>query len=57
MLNSTNKKIYSKKRNDDKDRKVLYKLMNNALYGKTMEKLRNRIAVKFYKTIWSVNRI
>ena len=57
MLNSTNKKIYSKKRNDDKDRKVLYKLMNNALYGKTMEKSRNRIAVKFYKTIWSVNRI
>ena len=47
MLNSTDKKIYSKKRNDDKDRKVLYKLMNNALYGKTVEKSRIRIAIKF----------
>ena len=33
-------------KNDDKDGKAMYKLMNNAIYRKTMEKLRNRIDVK-----------
>ena len=36
----------AEKNNDDKDGKALYKLMDNAIYGKTMENLRNRIDVK-----------
>ena len=30
-----------------KMKKAIYKLMNNAMYGKTMEKLRDRIDVRF----------
>ena len=40
------KKIEADK-NGDKDRNVLYKLMNNAVYGKTTESIRNRIDVRF----------
>ena len=40
------KRIEAEK-NGDEDGKVLYKLMNNALYGKTMKNIRNRIDVKF----------
>ena len=43
---NTQKEIEAEK-NDDKDGKAFYKLMNNDAYGKTMENLRNRIDVRF----------
>ena len=42
---STEKRIEEEKRSD-KDRKALHKLMKDAVYGKKMEKLRNRIDVR-----------
>ena len=45
MLNSAQKKSNQNK-NEDKDGKALHKLMNNAVYDKTMENLRNRINLK-----------
>ena len=48
-MNSTHKKEYKQKRNKDKDGKTLYKLMNNVIYGKTMEILRNMNDVKLVK--------
>ena len=43
----TNSNRRWKQRFGDKDGKMLYQLMNNAVYHKTMAKLRNRIDVKF----------
>ena len=40
------KKRKEAEKNNAKDEKLLYKLMNNVIYGKTMENLRNRINVK-----------
>ena len=42
---NTQKRIKTEK-TGDKDRKALYKLINNAIYGKTMEDFRNRNNVK-----------
>ena len=42
---STEKRIEEEKKSD-KDRKALHKLMKDAVYGKKMEKLRNRIDVR-----------
>ena len=46
MLNSSHTKKNRNRKNGDNDEKALVKLMNNAVYGKTIEKLRNRIDVK-----------
>ena len=39
-------KIIEQEESNDKNVKTYCKLMNNAVYGKTMESLRNRINVK-----------
>ena len=44
---NTQKRIEIEK-NGDKVGKVLYKLMNNSMYGKTMVNFRKRIVVKLF---------
>ena len=39
------------RKNDDKDGKALCKSMNNAIYGKTIENLRNRTNLKLVNNI------
>ena len=39
-------KIIEEEKNSHNDRKALYKLRNNPVYGKTMESLRNRNGVR-----------
>ena len=47
MVNTTRKLEENRsKKSGDKDGKALHKVMNSAVYGKTMENLRNRIYVK-----------
>ena len=41
MSNSIHKKIIEAEKNGDKDGKVLYKLINNAVYGKEMIEKQN----------------
>ena len=45
-------------KNDDKDGKKLHKLMNDAVYGKTIENVRNRSVVKNctkWKRLFEIN--
>ena len=43
---NTQESTEAEKKNNGKDVKALHKLVNNNIYGKTMENLRNRINVK-----------
>ena len=46
MSNLTHKKRIEARKNGDIDRKALCKLMNNAVHGKTMGNLKNKIDVR-----------
>ena len=47
MLNSIQKKKGEAEKNFSKDGKALYKLINTAVYGKSMESIRNIFDAKF----------
>ena len=47
MLNSIQKKIIKAEKIGSKDGKALYKLINIAVYGKSMESIRNIFDAKF----------
>ena len=46
ILNSTTQKRVEEEENGSKDRKALRKSMNNAIYGKTLENVKDRIDVR-----------
>ena len=48
-MNSNHKKRIELEQNNDKDGKVLIKLINNAIYRKIMENVRNRVNLKLIK--------
>ena len=61
MLNLAQKEEQKQKKNDGKDGKALYRLMNDAIYGKTLENLRNRFDLKLVNIIkddlkWTSNQ-
>ena len=47
MLNLMHKKEQNQRKSVGKDRKVLYKLMNNTAYGEAMKNLRNKLDLRF----------
>ena len=49
MLKLTRKKRTEPEKTDEKDGKPLYKLMNNVIYSKTAENLRNKTFQNFLK--------
>ena len=48
-MDLTTKKQIEVEKSNDKDRKALYKLMNNAIYEKTMEKFKKQSQCKTSK--------